>query len=92
MRHDLHIFPSPASGRATRNLLTLPVLCAAVLIAQLDTSVANLALRAIGYNSLSATANRPAQNPGRACRWRLRRAPENGLGDDAADTCVFNEV
>ncbi|MBV9288854.1 MAG: hypothetical protein JO288_13720, partial [Hyphomicrobiales bacterium] len=48
MRHDTRIFPSSAPGRAARNLLTLPVLCAAVLVAQLDTSVANLAIHPIG--------------------------------------------
>jgi EmrB/QacA subfamily drug resistance transporter len=44
------MIPVSAAGSAGRNPLTLPVLCAAVLIAQLDTSVANLATRPIGQD------------------------------------------
>jgi MFS transporter, DHA2 family, methylenomycin A resistance protein len=47
MRHaDQNAFQTPAGG--ARNRLTLPTLCAAVLIAQIDTSVVNLAGRPIG--------------------------------------------
>jgi MFS transporter, DHA2 family, methylenomycin A resistance protein len=47
MRHaDQKTFQAPTGG--VRNRLTLPTLCAAVLIAQIDTSVVNLATRPIG--------------------------------------------
>jgi len=50
MRHDARDFPpfAPAVGRPKRNRLTLPILSAAVLVAQIDTSVVNLAMRPIG--------------------------------------------
>jgi MFS transporter, DHA2 family, methylenomycin A resistance protein len=50
MRHDARDFLpfAPAAGRLTRNRLTLPILSAAVLVAQVDTSVVNLAMRPIG--------------------------------------------
>jgi EmrB/QacA subfamily drug resistance transporter len=48
MRIDAREFSSFAAARAARNRLTLPVLCAAVFLAQLDTSIANLAIRSIG--------------------------------------------
>jgi MFS transporter, DHA2 family, methylenomycin A resistance protein len=50
MRHDARDFLpfAPAVGRLTRNRLTLPILSAAVLVAQVDTSVVNLAMRPIG--------------------------------------------
>jgi MFS transporter, DHA2 family, methylenomycin A resistance protein len=50
MRHDARDFPSAAQavGRPVRSRLTLPILCAAVLVAQVDTSVVNLAMRPIG--------------------------------------------
>lgn len=46
MRHDARDFASSAARRPA--LLTLPVLCIAVLVAQVDLSVANLATRPIG--------------------------------------------
>ena len=50
MRHDARDFLpfAPAPARPVRNYLTLPILCAAVLVAQIDTSVVNLATRPIG--------------------------------------------
>jgi MFS family permease len=39
---------SARANRETRGWLTLPTLCIAVLIAQVDTSVVNLAVRPIG--------------------------------------------
>ena len=48
MRFDASSFSSFAAVRPARNRLTLPVLCAAVFLAQLDTSIANLAIRSIG--------------------------------------------
>jgi MFS transporter, DHA2 family, methylenomycin A resistance protein len=50
MRHDARDFLpfAPAAGRPMRNRLTLPILSAAVLVAQVDTSVVNLAMRPIG--------------------------------------------
>lgn len=48
MRIDASDFSSFAAARPARNRLTLPVLCAAVFLAQLDTSIANLAIRSIG--------------------------------------------
>jgi MFS transporter, DHA2 family, methylenomycin A resistance protein len=47
MRHDARDFASSAALPA-RNRLTLPVLCVAVLVAQVDTSVVNMATRPIG--------------------------------------------
>ena len=47
MRDEARRFSSSAA-RPTRNRLTLPVLCVAVLVAQIDTSVVNLAARPIG--------------------------------------------
>ena len=47
MLHDARALSSFAPGAHARNRLTLPVLCAAVLIAQIDSSVANLATRPI---------------------------------------------
>jgi hypothetical protein len=50
MRHDARdfLFAAPAAARPARNRLTLPILCAAVLVEQVDTSVVNLATRPIG--------------------------------------------
>jgi DHA2 family methylenomycin A resistance protein-like MFS transporter len=50
MRHDARDFLpfAPAGGGRMRNRLTLPILSAAVLVAQVDTSVVNLAMRPIG--------------------------------------------
>ncbi len=50
MRHDARdfLFAASAAARPTRNRLTLPILCAAVLVAQVDSSVVNLATRPIG--------------------------------------------
>jgi len=48
MRIEAREFSSFAAARPARNRLTLPVLCAAVFLAQLDTSIANLAVRSIG--------------------------------------------
>ena len=48
MRHDAREFSSFAAPQARRNGLTLPILCVAVLVAQLDTSIANLAITPIG--------------------------------------------
>jgi EmrB/QacA subfamily drug resistance transporter len=48
MRIDAREFSSFAGAEPARNRLTLPVLCAAVFLAQLDTSIANLAIRSIG--------------------------------------------
>jgi MFS family permease len=47
MRHAQRDF-APAAALPARNRLTLPVLCVAVLVAQVDSSVANLATRPIG--------------------------------------------
>ena len=47
MRHDPLVFAASAR-RPARNAFTLPVLCLAVLVAQVDTSVVNLATRPIG--------------------------------------------
>jgi len=44
MRIEAREFSSFAAARPARNRLTLPVLCAAVFLAQLDTSIANLAV------------------------------------------------
>jgi EmrB/QacA subfamily drug resistance transporter len=57
MRHNAREFVSFAARRTDRNALTLPVLCVAVLVAQLDSSIANLAVTPIGGDfaaSLSA--------------------------------------
>ena len=48
MRHDQRIFAPPEADRPARHPFTLPVLCIAVLVAQVDTSVVNLATRPIG--------------------------------------------
>ena len=48
MRIQAREFSSFAAARPARNRLTLPVLCAAVFVAQLDSSIANLAIRSIG--------------------------------------------
>jgi len=50
MRHDARDFLpfAPAPDLPVRSRLTLPILCAAVLVAQIDTSVVNLATRPIG--------------------------------------------
>ena len=48
MRYDPLASASSADRRPARNLVTLPVLCIAVLVAQVDTSVVNLATRPIG--------------------------------------------
>jgi hypothetical protein len=49
-RHDAQdfLFAAPAAARPAPNRLTLPILCAAVLVAQVGTSVVNLATRPIG--------------------------------------------
>ncbi len=57
MRHDTREILSLRVRPPGRNRLTLPVLCVAVLVAQLDTSIANLAITPIGRDfaaSLSA--------------------------------------
>jgi EmrB/QacA subfamily drug resistance transporter len=48
MLHDARALSSFAADAHARNRLTLPVLCGAVLIAQIDSSVANLATKPIG--------------------------------------------
>jgi MFS transporter, DHA2 family, methylenomycin A resistance protein len=52
MRHNAQDVPpfTPAADPPTRNRLTLPILCVAVLVAQIDTSVVNLATRPIGQH------------------------------------------
>ncbi len=56
MRHDPLVFAASAR-RPARNAFTLPVLCLAVLVAQVDTSVVNLATRSIGaYFSVDVAA------------------------------------
>ena len=48
MRHDARDFLFAASAASDANRLTLPILCAAVLVAQMDSSLFNLATRPIG--------------------------------------------
>jgi MFS transporter, DHA2 family, methylenomycin A resistance protein len=58
MRIDASSFSPFAAARPARNRLMLPVLCAAVFLAQLDTSVANLAIRSIGEHFAASMSAR----------------------------------
>ena len=59
MRHDPRDFSSFAARRPTRNRLTLPVLCAAALVAQVNSSVVNLATRPIGEHFAAGVQRAP---------------------------------